>query len=120
MIERRSNPRIEVCHTVLYLSDIYPSPKAALTIDLGLGGSRIETLCNLLSGESLRFFLAIHSQVIKCRGKVVHTVQGRGEKLKVGVRFEEMSDRDKLYLKQYLLDLMEQKMADHFSEETSH
>ena len=36
MKERRSYPRVEVSHPVLYFTDIYPRPKAASTVDLSI------------------------------------------------------------------------------------
>ena len=108
-MERRAYPRVEVSHPVLYISDIYPSPKAASTVDLSLGGTRIETLYSLIQGERLQVSIAIRPEVIKCKGEVVHTQWPDGERPKAGVRFEEMSEGDKVYLRQYLFHVLEQQ-----------
>lgn len=107
MIERRRHPRVEVSHPVLYFPDIYPRPRVATTVDLSLGGTRIETPYSLLFGEDLGISIAIYPEVIKCRGKVVHVFQSGDERLRAGVCFEEMSTQDRQYLGAYLSCVME-------------
>jgi len=101
-MERRSHPRVEVSHPVLYFNDIYPSPKVNSTLDLSTGGARIETPYSLITGERLEITIAIDPQVIKCRGEVVYVLDSMGEGPKAGIRFEELSAHDKIYLRQYL------------------
>jgi hypothetical protein len=109
MTERRSQPRVEVSHPVLYFTDTYPRPQAGSTIDLSLGGTRIETLYGLISGDKLEISIATHPQVIKCRGEVVDTQWLDGERLKARVRFEDLSKQDGLYLREYIGYLIEQR-----------
>lgn len=116
-MERRAYPRVKVSHSILYLSEIYPSPRVASTVDLSLGGTKIETFYSLTSGEYLQVSVAIHPQVIKCKGKVVYTQQETGEKLKAGIQFKEMSDGDKIYLRQYLFHVVEQQAISYLSSE---
>ena len=106
-VERRAYPRVEVSHPVLFFTDIYPRPKVARTVDLSLGGTKIETPYSLISGERLEISIAIHPQVIKCRGKVVHVLQVSGEKPQAGIRFEEISEHDRFYLQQYISSVLE-------------
>jgi len=108
-MERRAYPRIEVSHPVIYISDIYPSPKTASTIDLSLGGTKIETLHSLAKGERLQISIAVHPEVIKFRAKVVYVLWPDAERLQAGVRFDEISEHDKLYLRQYLFHVLEQQ-----------
>jgi c-di-GMP-binding flagellar brake protein YcgR len=109
MAERRNHPRVKVSHPVLYFTDSYPRPKVGQTVDLSLGGARIETTHGLISGERLEISIAIRPQVIKCRGQVVHILWPGGEKLKAGIRFEELSKQDRLYLGEYISYLIEQR-----------
>lgn len=109
MIERRSHPRVEVSHPVLYLNVIFPRPKVGSTVDLSIGGTRIETPYSLITNEILDISIAINPHVIKCRGEVVHVLDLIGERLQAGVRFEEMSKQDKLYLGEYISYVMEQQ-----------
>ncbi len=102
MIERRSHPRVKVSHPALFSNDLYPRPRVATTVDLSLGGTRIETPYSLLSGEDVDISFAVHSQVIQCSGQVVHVSWQEGEKLEAGVRFEDMSKQDRDYLGQYV------------------
>ena len=101
-MERRVHPRVEVSHPVLYFTDIYPRPKVARTVDLSLGGAKIETPYSLISGERLEISIAVHPQVIKCRGKVIHIQWRNDERLRAGVQFGELSNLDKLYLGQHI------------------
>jgi hypothetical protein len=115
MIERRSHPRVKVSHPALFLSDMVPRPRVATTVDLSMGGTRIETPYNLIFGEGLQISIAIHPQTIKCKGRVVHISpvwgerQKTGARFEAGVQFEAMSKHDRLYLGQYISHVMEQR-----------
>lgn len=114
MIEQRFHPRIRVSHPALYFSHIYPRPRVASTVDLSLGGTRIETPYSLIFGEHLDISIAIRPQVIQCRGRVVHVRTSQGEdspiglRFEAGIRFEGMSEQDRLYLTDYLSGMMEE------------
>ncbi len=109
MAERRNHPRVKVSHPVLYFTDSYPRPKVGSTVDLSLGGVRIETPYGLISGERLEISIAIRPQVIRCKGQVVHILWPGGERLKAGIRFEELSKKDGLYLGEYISNIIEQQ-----------
>ena len=108
-MERRNYPRVKVTHPVLYLPDIYPSPKAAWTLDLSMGGTRIETPHLLVQGERLEISIVIRSKVIKCRGHVVYTELPTKDRRKAGIRFEEISEEDSVYLGEYISFVMNQE-----------
>ncbi len=116
-MERRAYPRIETSHAVLYRSNVHPRPKVASTLDLSVGGAKIVTPHSLMAGETLRLSIAIHPEVIECKGEVVHVLWPDGEKLKAGLRFEEISEGDRLYLKQYLFHVMEKQAITNLSPE---
>jgi len=82
---------------------------AATTVDLSVGGTRIETQYSLIVGERLEIFIAIRPHVIKCRGQVVHALDLPGKTPKAGVRFEGLSKRDRLYLEKYVSRVMKQE-----------
>ncbi len=109
-MERRSHPRVEVSHPVLYFNRICPRPKASSTLDLSVGGTRIETPYTLILGERLEISIAIHTQVIRCKGEVVHASESIIDGPKAGVRFERLSSHDKLHLKQYLSHVMAERV----------
>jgi c-di-GMP-binding flagellar brake protein YcgR len=109
MMEKRNHPRLDVSHLVLYSSDIYPRPNVASTLNLSLGGARMEVLYSLMAGERLQISIAIHPQVIKCRAKVIHLSTTPNKKMEAGIQFEELSAHDSLYLRQYLFHVMEQR-----------
>jgi hypothetical protein len=108
-MERRSHPRVGVSHPVLYFTDIYPRPKAGSTLDLSLGGVRIDTPHDLITGERLEMSIAIRPQSIKCRGKAMYVLRPQTGSTTAGIRFEELSEHDKIYLRQYISYVMEQR-----------
>jgi hypothetical protein len=98
MLERRGCPRAKVSCAVLYHTNVDPIPKVALAFDLSVGGLGIETSDYLGFGDVLHITIAIHSKLIKCKGKVVHLLERIGEGLKVGIRFEVLFKQDRLFL----------------------
>ena len=108
-MERRIHPRIEMTCPFLYSTDIYPRPKVASTLDLSMGGARIETQYLLIGGERLEIWIGIRSKVIRCRGHVVHTEWPAGNRLNAGVQFEEISEEDSVYLGEYISSFMGQR-----------
>ena len=109
MMEKRSYPRIELSHTVLYSKDVYPRLTIGSALDLGMGGTRIESLYRLAKGDRLDITIGIESRAIKCRGRVIYVIERENGRMEAGVQFEELSAHDKLYLRQYLLHVMEQE-----------
>ena len=108
-MERRSHPRVEVSHPVLYFNRICPRPKVSSTLDLSVGGTRIETPYNLILGEILEISIAIHTQVIRCKGEVVHASDSIIHGPKAGIRFEKLSSHDRLHLREYLSCVMAER-----------
>jgi len=108
-MERRNHPRVEVYHPVLCFTDIYPKPKGASTLNLSLGGTRIETSYGLATGQRLEITIAIRPQAITCRGKTIYVLEPQNGSTKAGIKFEELSEYDKLYLREYLSHAMKER-----------
>lgn len=108
-MERRNDPRVEVSHPVIYFPDVYPRPKIAKTVDLSMGGTKIESQYSLTKDEGLALTICTDSEVVKCRGKVVYVIGSEADKLHAGIRFEELSKGDELYLRQYLSYIIGQR-----------
>ncbi len=108
-MERRVYPRVEISHTVLYQLEFYPRPTIASTLDLSVGGAKIETLYQLSVDEGLGISIAIQPQVIRSKGKVVHVTEQESGKVEAGIQFREMSETDRQYLRQYIFHIMEQQ-----------
>jgi hypothetical protein len=109
MIERRIYPRVEAFHPAIFSANAYLSPKVASTLDLGIGGARIETPSSLISGTGVEMSVAIRPKVIQCKGRVVHVQWLDGERLKAGIQFQDLSQEDRLCLEEYIAHLKEQK-----------
>ncbi len=110
-MERRYHPRVKVSLPALYFSCILPWPKVASTLDLSMGGTKIETPYLLIDGERLEISIGISSKVIKCTGRVVHTQKPVGERLKAGIQFQETSKEDGLYLGEYISSVIDQSVS---------
>jgi c-di-GMP-binding flagellar brake protein YcgR len=102
--ERRNHRRVSVSRPLIYKSDIYPKNRVASTLDLCLGGARIEDASSLYDQEKLSLWFSVEPRVISCRGRVVH-IQQVGKKYSAGISFEAMAEDDQEYLTQYLSDL---------------
>jgi hypothetical protein len=109
MIERTANPRVYESHPVFYVTNPYANQGEASTLNLSMGGLRMEAPNHMKRGERLEVSIAIPPQTIKCRGKVIHALKLRDEKTEVGVRFENLSDQDRLYLGKYISYAIEQR-----------
>jgi len=86
MGERRSYPRIGVSGSVLYSKDICPRLTVGSTVDLSMGGTKIESLYSLAKGERLEMSIAIGPKAIRCRGKVIYVLQPESGKTPRTVR----------------------------------
>jgi len=108
-MERRNHPRVEVSHPVIYLPDVYPRPRIAKTVDISMGGAKIESPYNLTQDEGLKVTICTDSEVIKCHGKVMYVTRSGEGKIFAGIEFEGLSKGDRIYLGQYLSYVMERQ-----------
>lgn len=107
MSDRRVHPRVKALHSVLFLTSVYQIPGLAMTVDLSVGGARIETAYCMIHGQVIKLSLAIHHQAIGCMGEVVHVLLG--ERPIAGIRFEGMSEQNRSYLEAYVSQMREEK-----------
>jgi len=115
-MERRSYPRVEVSHPVIYHLDVYPRPRIAKTVDISMGGTKIESPYNLSQDEGVKVTICTDSEVIKCRGKVVYVTETEDGRVRAGIEFRELSKGDRIYLGQYLSYVMERQEANFVEE----
>ena len=108
-LQKRSFHRIEAIHPILYYSNVYPRPKVASTLDLSLGGAKIETRYTLAKNQGLEISIGIHPNVIKCQGTVIYVLQLEDGKLWAGIRFDQLTKQDRLLLGQYISYFTEEK-----------
>lgn len=93
----------------MYFTDICPRPKFVSTLDLSLGGTKIETPYTLVKGERLGISVVIPRWAIRCRGEVVYILKEKGEMSKAGIRFEDLSKQDRFHLREYISGIIEQQ-----------
>jgi hypothetical protein len=88
--ERRNHPRIKVAHPVVFHTDMERKPRLGLTVGLEL---------------------SIHTDllIIACRGKVMYVLEPDSGNVKAGIKFETLSEYDRLYLRHYLFHIMDQR-----------
>ena len=101
---RRSHPRYTVHRLVTYRHQ----DKSALTftLDLGLGGMKIQTQSHLPRGECLDFRLVLGSDSIRVKGRIVYTQFMTDQNIVTGVSFVDLSREDHLALQDYMTELM--------------
>ena len=114
-MERRAHHRVEVSHPVLYISQVYPLANVASTLDISLGGTKIESLQSLKMDEALEMTISIRPRVLKCRGRVVSVHRDKKGKTEAVIQFEDLREDDRLYLKHYLSQIIGQKTLERTS-----
>lgn len=102
---------MEISHPVFYFTDVWSNPKLGWTIDLSMGGARIDTPYSLTKGEQLEISILIDPQGIKSKGEVVHVLGSKDQNLMVRIRFAEISNEDRHHLEEYLSSVREQLRA---------
>ncbi|NIS71161.1 MAG: hypothetical protein GTO12_20140 [Proteobacteria bacterium] len=106
--ERRHNPRVRVSHPCLFWTGISPTPRLASTVDLSLGGVRFATPYCLITDQMVDLAIAIGGSVISCQGRVVYVLLDVDRPM-AGVRFEKISNQDRLHLDEHISNLLEQQ-----------
>jgi hypothetical protein len=104
--ERRNYQRVKVAHPALFLTSIYPIPRATSTVNLSLGGVKLATPYCLMIGQMIDLTLAVGERVISCKGQVVYALEDAGGPI-TGVRFEGIPKQDSLYLEKHISSLLE-------------
>ena len=94
--ERRRYPRYDAVPEITYSYGFYNEPIEAKTLELSLGGARIQTDLPLLTGETLEVNIAVEDEEIDVMGKVVHTHRISETSFVVGLGFENISETKSL------------------------
>jgi hypothetical protein len=96
--DRRANPRLKCTNSV----EVYPTGAAApirsRTSDLSLGGCFLEMPNPLPKGTQIKIALWVQEFKLWANGEVITSTPGFG----IGVKFTEMTDQDRIKLKQFL------------------
>jgi len=114
MTERRTHPRIGVAHPVLYESDRYAGPQVCSTMDLSSGGAKLDRPYSLQTGDTIGISIAIPSWIIRCRCRIVYVSSPGDGSLVAGIRFENVSKRDRHHLCQYISCYMRKQSSKQF------
>lgn len=110
MIKRENHPKVRVSRTACFSTARSPGPKVATTLDLSVRGTRIETPHSLTKGDRIDISFAIDPRVIKCKGEVMDIVEEEGKRLKAEIRFEGLSEEDRLLLEEYVFSVVKPRL----------
>lgn len=105
--ERRKYPRYESVPEITYSYGFYSEPIEAKTLELSLGGARIETDVPFLVGESLEVNISVGEEEIDILAKVVHTHQISDTTFVVGLSFEDISETKREVLNHFFREYVE-------------
>ena len=105
--ERRRYPRYDPVPEITYSYGFYNEPINAKTLELSLGGARIQTDLPLLVGETLEVNISVEEEEIDVVGKVVHTHRISDKSFIVGLSFENVSEVKKKVLNHFFRDYVE-------------
>jgi hypothetical protein len=104
-LPRRDHPRYPVQKIVSYRSE--DQALLTLTLDLGLGGMKIKTHALLPKDKRVKFKLVLGADSIWPRGRIAYSRFIFGQQMVSGVQFTELSESDRVSLKNYLGTLEE-------------
>jgi PilZ domain-containing protein len=96
--DRRAHPRFKSVNSVEIYSDDQTAPIRARTADVSLGGCFIEMPNPLAKGTDVRIALWVRDSKLWVKAKVITSTPGYG----IGVQFTEISEQEKIQLKQFL------------------
>jgi hypothetical protein len=111
MIERRSHPRLKISRPAVFRNKSCGRLKVGTIVDLGLGGTRIESLYSLTTGQRLEIAIAFLTAIMKFRGRVVYTLVLETGNTQAGIRFDDMPACERDYLGRYMGHLVQDKMT---------
>lgn len=102
-LKRRRHPRFGVRRIVSYR---YEGKRfLTLTLDLGLGGMKIETSASLPKDECLDFQLVLENTSLWLKGRTVYSQLVSDRKNASGIRFLNVSEKDRVLLQNCLTRL---------------
>jgi len=105
--ERRRYPRFDPAPEITYSYGFYSEPIQAKTLQLSLGGARIQTELPLLVGETLEVNISVEDEEIDVVGKVVHAHSVSDTSFVVGLSFENISEIKRKVLNHFFRDYVE-------------
>jgi hypothetical protein len=105
MADRRKYPRFNASHHVRFKYN--GRTRTSNTIDLSLGGARIETVFPMRVGDMIEVSVVIGGNTISPKGRVIHGREHRELRYNSGFNFESLKQDDHDYLAQYLARLKE-------------
>jgi PilZ domain len=100
--DRRASPRVRCGNSVEIHLDNQDAPIRARTGDISLGGCFVEMPNPLPKGTKLRLALWVKDAKLWAKGKVITSTPGYG----IGVQLTEMSEQDKIQLRQFVSSLI--------------
>ena len=103
MTDRRKHPRFSASHHVSFTYN--GRTRTSNTLDLSLGGTRIETVFPMRVGDVIEVSIVIGGNTISPLGKVVHGRKHPQLRYDSGFNFEKLQQEDRRFLIEYLTKL---------------
>lgn len=103
MRDRRKYPRFVASHHVSFPYN--GRTRTSNTLDLSLGGARIQTVFPVRVGEVIHVSIVIGGNTISPRGRVIHGKQYPELRYNTGFNFETLDQEELAYLSEYLTKL---------------
>lgn len=100
MKDRRKYPRFPASHHVSFTYN--GRVRTSNTVDLSIGGARIETVFPMRVGDVIEVSIVIGGNTISPLGKVVHGRERVRLRYDSGFNFERLKEEDREYLSDYL------------------
>ena len=103
MKDRRRYPRFPASHHVRFKYN--GRTRTSNTLDLSLGGAKIETVFPMRVGDVIQVSIVIGGSTISPTGRVIHGIELPELRYNAGFTFEGFKEDDQDYLAQYLAKL---------------
>jgi hypothetical protein len=103
---RRASIRLKMIYPALYTR--YDSQgraydqKMSRSMDVSLGGVKLESSYPVDSGEVLDISMALRENLINFKGKVVYVTGSEDQGFELGISIEDIADQDKIALTRFI------------------
>lgn len=104
--DRRGSIRLRMMYPALYTrvddkGRAYDQ-KISRSMNVGLGGVKLQSSYPVDSGEVLNISMALRENLINFKGKVVYVIGSENQRFELGISIEDIEDQDRIALKRFI------------------